>query len=363
MASRTSALLTTALAPAVWGTTYAVTTELLPPGRPLLAAAVRALPVGLVLVAASRTLPRGGWWWRAAVLGVLNIGLFFALLFTAAYRLPGGVAATIGGVQPLAVVALSWPLLHERPVARRAGAGVLGVAGVWLLVGRTAGVLDPIGVGAAALATLSMATGVVLTKRWRPSVSLLAFTGWQLAAGGIALLPLALAVEGLPGALPAGAAAGYAYLALAGGGLAYAAWFRGIGRLPAAVVSLLGLLSPVVALLVGWAVLGETLTPAQLFGVALVFGAVWLGRLPGADRGGADDGSAPDARPLASRPTVSGAARAPRAEPPEHIDARLQPRTTPSPRSPLGERGSPDGPRRSRPCAPAPGWGGRVPGS
>jgi drug/metabolite transporter (DMT)-like permease len=78
--------------PAVWGTTYIVTTELLPPGRPLLTAALRALPAGLLLLAVTRRLPHGDWWWRAAVLGTLNIGAFFALLFISAYRLPGGVA-------------------------------------------------------------------------------------------------------------------------------------------------------------------------------------------------------------------------------------------------------------------------------
>ena len=52
----------TALVPAIWGSTYLVTTELLPPDRPLLASTVRALPAGLVLVAAARALPRGAWW-------------------------------------------------------------------------------------------------------------------------------------------------------------------------------------------------------------------------------------------------------------------------------------------------------------
>jgi probable blue pigment (indigoidine) exporter len=284
-----SALLATALAPALWGTTYGVTRGLLPPGRPLLAAAVRALPVGLALVAMSRSLPRGRWWWRAATLGVLNIGLFFALLFTAAYRLPGGVAATVGGLQPLVVVALSWPLLGERPRMLGAGAGLLGAGGVWLLVARAAGAIDPVGVWAAVLGTLSMATGIVLAKRWRPPVPLLAFTGWQLAAGGLLLLPFALVVEGLPDALRPEATAGYAYLALAGGGLAYVLWFRGIGRLPAAAVSLLGLLSPVVAVLVGWAVLGETLTEAQTLGAVFVLAAVALGQIP---RGGSRDSPA-----------------------------------------------------------------------
>jgi probable blue pigment (indigoidine) exporter len=89
-------LATTAAVPLVWGTTYAVTTELLPPDRPLLAGVLRALPAGLLLVAVTRRLPRADWWWRAAVLGSLNIGAFFALLFVSAYRLPGGPAAVLG---------------------------------------------------------------------------------------------------------------------------------------------------------------------------------------------------------------------------------------------------------------------------
>lgn len=83
----------TALAPVTWGATYLVTTQFLPPDRPLLSGAIRALPMGLVALAITRTLPRGAWWWRAAVLGTLNIGAFVALLFVAAYRLPGVVAA------------------------------------------------------------------------------------------------------------------------------------------------------------------------------------------------------------------------------------------------------------------------------
>ena len=87
--ARPIALATAAVAPIVWGTTYAVTTELLPVGRPLLAGALRALPAGLVLLAIGRRLPEGVWWWRSAVLGTLNIGAFFALLFVAAGRLDG----------------------------------------------------------------------------------------------------------------------------------------------------------------------------------------------------------------------------------------------------------------------------------
>ena len=123
-----------------------------------------------------RRLPNGGWWWRAFVLGTLNIGLFFALLFVAAYRLSGGVAATVGAVQPLVVSLLAWPLLGERFSRKKAAAGFLGALGVGLLVLRGEAALDPVGLAAALAGTLSMATGVVLTKRWGRPAPLLVFT-------------------------------------------------------------------------------------------------------------------------------------------------------------------------------------------
>ena len=273
-------LLVAALAPAVWGSTYLVTTELLPPGRPLLTATLRALPVGLLLVLHARELPTGAWWWRSGVLGVLNIGAFFALLFVAAYRLPGGVAATAGAVQPLVVAGLARLLLGEtlRPVT--AVAGATGVAGVGLLVLGPDASLDPVGVAAALAGTLSMASGVVLTKRWARPTRLLTATGWQLTAGGLALLPIALLVEGPPPALTATNVTGYAWLSIVGTGLAYAAWFRGIDRLPVSALTFLGLLSPLVATLLGWLVLEQDLTMVQLAGVGLVITAVALPQLP-----------------------------------------------------------------------------------
>ena len=267
-------LASTAVAPAVWGTTYLVTTELLPDDRPLLAAVARALPAGLLLLAVTRRLPRGVWWWRALVLGALNIGGFFALLFVAAHRLPGGVAATLGAVQPLLVVVLAAGLLGEAVTRRRVLAGALGAGGVALLVLRAEALLDPVGVAAALGGAVAMALGVVLTGRWGRPVPLLALTAWQLTAGGLLLLPLALAVEGPPPALDAPAVIGYGYLTTVGTALAYALWFRGITTLPVASTAFLGLLSPVVATAAGWAVLGQDLTGAQLLGAAVVLAAV-----------------------------------------------------------------------------------------
>lgn len=272
--------LLTASAPIAWGTTYWVTAELLPPGHPLWAGLLRALPAGLLLVALSGHLPRGDWWWRAAVLGTLNIGAFFALLFAAAYRLPGGVAATLGAVSPLLVALLAHLLVGERLTIHRLTCGVIGVAGVGLMVLRASASLDAVGVAAGLVGAASMATGSVLTKRWGNPTTPLAFAGWQLTAGGLFLLPLALVVEGALPALDTGAVAGYLWLTLPGAALAYPLWFRGIGTLPVGAVAFLALLSPAVAALIGVGLAGEHLTGPQWVGFALALGAVAVAQVP-----------------------------------------------------------------------------------
>ncbi|MBD0844359.1 EamA family transporter [Streptomyces sp. TRM68416] len=287
-ASRPALIALTALAPVSWGTTYVVTTEFLPPDRPLFTGLLRALPAGLLLLALARVLPRGAWWWKAAVLGALNIGAFFPLLFLSAYRLPGGMAAVVGSVGPLLVVGLSAVLLGQRPTVRAVLTGVVAAFGVSLVVLRAAGALDALGVLAALASAASMSTGTVLTKKWgRPDgVGPLALTGWQLTAGGLLIAPVALLAEGAPPALDGRALGGYAYLALANTAVAYWLWFRGIGRLSATQVTFLGPLSPLTAAVVGWAALGQALTPVQLVGMALAFGATVAGQIAPKDARG-----------------------------------------------------------------------------
>ncbi|MFF8725706.1 EamA family transporter [Streptomyces sp. NPDC015171] len=279
-AQRAVTVALTALAPVSWGTTYVVTTELLPPGHPLFAGLMRALPAGLLGLAITRALPRGDWWWKTAVLGALNIATLFPLLFLAAERLPGGVAATLGATQPLLVAALAIPVLHDRPTAWRWTWGVLGVAGVGLVVLGPQARLDTVGVLAGLGGTAAMAAGVVLTKRWgRPAgAGPLTIAAWQLTAGGLLLLPLTLAVEGPPPRIDAGAAGGYLWLGSMGGLIAYTLWFRGIGRLPVGASAPLILLSPLVATVIGMA-RGESLSPLQALGFAVALAALLTAQL------------------------------------------------------------------------------------
>lgn len=266
----------TALAPAIWGSTYIVTTNLLPQGYPLHAAMLRALPAGILLLLLVRQFPKGLWALRVFVLGGLNFTLFWAMLFVSAYRLPGGVAATVGAVQPLIVIALARLVLGTPIRLAVILAACIGLAGVALLVLTPKAALDPVGIAAGLAGAVSMAAGTVLTRHWRPPVSNLTFTAWQLTAGGLLLVPLALMLEpALPTLTPLNYL-GFAYLGVIGAAFTYLLWFWGIARIEPSAVAALGFLSPLVATLLGWALLGQSLSLLQGIGFIAVLVSVFI---------------------------------------------------------------------------------------
>lgn len=69
---------------------------------------------------------------------------------------------------------------------------------------------------------------------------------------------------------------GYLHLGIIGTGLDYSLWFRGVHLLPASTTAMLGLLSPLVATLAGWALLGQILTPGQIIGAVILLGTLAL---------------------------------------------------------------------------------------
>lgn len=273
--NRYTTLLLTALAPIVWGSTYIVTTEMLPANVPMTLAALRALPAGILLLIIMRQLPQGIWWLRVIILGILNFSLFWWLLFISAYRLPGGVAATVGAVQPLIVLFLSRWLLQTRLSWLSISATLGGIFGVAILILTPNAALDPIGIIAGLGGAFSMATGTVLSRRWQPPVTPLTFTAWQLTAGGAVLLPFALLFEPALPSLTGINLLGLAYLTLIGGALTYIFWFRGLALLGPSSVASLGFLSPLSAVILGWALLGQQLTSLQILGMIVILLSIW----------------------------------------------------------------------------------------
>lgn len=276
--SRTLDLAITATAPLIWGSSYIVTTQFLPNLDPITISVLRALPAGLLLLCIVRQLPKGHWIWKMFILGALNFSFFWVLLFFAAYRLPGGVAAVMGALQPFVVIFASRALLGSPIKILSLIAVAAGGFGVALLVLTAQAELDTWGVLAGVAGSASMALGTVLSRKWNPPVSALTFTGWQLTAGGLLLLPIAPFAPTEWTTITGTNVLGLAYLGLIGAGLTYIIWLRGIRKIQPSAVSILGLISPLSATVLGWAFVQEALTLPQTFGMGVVLGSVLLGQ-------------------------------------------------------------------------------------
>jgi probable blue pigment (indigoidine) exporter len=268
----------TALAPIIWGSTYIVTTEFLPPDIPLTVAMLRALVAGLLLLLLVRQFPGREWIGRIFILGALNFAVFWALLFISAYRLPGGVAATVGSVQALLVVFLSRAALGTPIRIMAVIAAGLGICGVAFLLLTPKAALDPIGIAAGLGAAASMAGGTVFSRLWRAPVPLLTFTAWQLTAGGMLLLPFAVTLEPVLPTFSERNLLGIMYLSIIGAAATYFIWFRGIDRIAPSAIATLGFFSPVSAVMLGWAFLDQSLSPGQILGAAVILISVWFGQ-------------------------------------------------------------------------------------
>lgn len=266
----------TALSPVIWGTTYLLSTEVLPSGIPLTTGAIRTLPAGIALVIMTRGFRPGMSWSRLLVLSFLNIAAFQSLLFVAAQRLPGGIAAVANALQPLMIVFLIAWAERKPPPTLAMGAAFLGAAGMTGMLLSPGVPIDSIGLFAAIAGSACLAVGTFLTLRWRNGIPLLPFIGWKLVLGGLMLaIPATLWDPSMPDLSPEHWL-GYAYLSLLGTGVAYALWFRGLARLPPVAVSALGLLGPVTAILLGWWFLDERLRMGQAAGIATVLASVGI---------------------------------------------------------------------------------------
>lgn len=333
----------TAVAPIAWGANYVVTRQLLPADALLWGSALRALPAGLVLLPFARALPRGAQWWRTAVLSVLNVAGFFALVYASAQLLPSNLASSIMALSPLALTLAAWPLIGERPGVRSVVGAVVGAGALVLVLGGTSGTLDPVGVLVALAALVSSSVGALLGKRWTAGTPLLASTAWQLTLGGL-ILTVVSAIGGPPPVADPRSAAGFAFTSLIATALAYVCWFGGLRHLPAAQVGALGMLNPLTGILLGTVAAGESLTTVQSGGIVVVLVAVaWSTGVIG--RAARSRAVAPGTvtRP-GRRPRAAAGPDAPCSGPASRWSRRL----IPGSRADRGSRPTPSPPRPSR---------------
>ena len=260
------------LAASIWGTTY-VLTDIMPP-NPIFVSAVRAIGGALPLILIARSLPDRVWLGRCIVLGTFNCGIFFALLFVGAYRLPGGIAATLQSLVPLFAVFFAWPLLGQLPSLLRIGFILVGSVGVALLLSEGPVALDWIGVLAALGSAVSFGLGTVLLDRWGRPASMTAFTSWQLVVAAVELLALSVVLDDIPDAVSGLNLAAFVYLCLVGTALPYFLWFYGIVNAGANRVASLVLFSPLVAFVLDVIFRGLFPSLTQALGAVLIMASV-----------------------------------------------------------------------------------------
>jgi drug/metabolite transporter (DMT)-like permease len=269
----------------VWGAGYPAAAVMLESIPPLLGMAGRSLAAGAVLLAIARirggpleAAPRELGW--AALVGMM---LMFTngLIVVGMQDVPAGVAALIAGALPLWIVVLQ-AIGTRRPSATEAIGVGIGFAGLALLVapGGIAGGAPLVAIALIVGSTALQAGGTLTAQRVPLPADACAAMGVAMIAAAFALGVLGMAVGETPPSSP-GATAVVAWLFLAGpvalGGYLTFTWL--LRRMPAVSVSTYAYVNPVVALVLAWALLGESVTNTTLLGAAKTLEPLALSRV------------------------------------------------------------------------------------
>lgn len=273
-----------------WGSSYLfikIGVATLPPLSLVAGRLLVGLAVLVLVVVVTRTpLPRDrrtlG---NLAVLGAVNIAIPFWLIGWAEQHIASGLAGILQSTSPFFTLVLAATFIHDEHVTRGRVTGIaIGFLGILVLsahdladVGTAAGAQRLLGELAVILASLAYAAGNTFARRAlreaRPLVLATGQVGWALAI----VVALAFLVDGgitLPTVPEAAFAVGW--LGAVGTGFAYVIFFRLLTGWGPTRASLVAYLQPVVAVVLGVVVLGETVDAAFLAGAALIVAGIWV---------------------------------------------------------------------------------------
>ncbi|HYZ10883.1 MAG TPA: EamA family transporter [Actinomycetota bacterium] len=272
----------------VWGSTYLairVTVETIPP---LLSAAVRFLIAGAILYAltirrgdAAGDRPRAVHWRSAAVIGALMLFGGNGLVSVAEQRVPSGLASLIIASVPLWMVVIRAGVLRERVRWMETAGLVLGFGGIVLLADPFGGGgADLIGVGTLLVAALAWASGSLFARRAQLPSRPLVGTAMEMLMGGVVLMVVAT-ITGEWADLDVGAISlesllGVGYLIVFGSLVGFASYVWLLRSARTSLVSTYAYVNPIVAVFLGWAILGEAITARTFVAGAVIVTAVAL---------------------------------------------------------------------------------------
>jgi len=302
----------------VWGSTYLAIRVVVHPSDgvglpPLLGAAGRFVLAGVLMLAFALRRPSSvegpdplGWrqWAAAAVVGLALLLGGNGLVSIAERRVASGPAAVIIATVPIWATLLGAALGHERIRTRHAAGLLLGFVGVTVLVvGSGGGRLDAVGVVELVLAALCWSAGSVWSRTAPLARRPLVMTGMEMLCGGLGCLVAAIVSGELSdlhlSAVPTRSWVAMGYLVVFGSMVAYTAYVWLLGNAPLSLVTTYAYVNPLVAVLLGVVLLGETFTiRTGIATVVIVVGVALIVTKPRASR------PAPEAVPESLAPEV-----------------------------------------------------------
>jgi drug/metabolite transporter (DMT)-like permease len=272
----------------IWGTTYLAIAIVIRTIPPFISGAARFFMAAALMYAWLRV--RGAKpfeglnLWLAALCGVLLAGMGNGLVVWAQQGIPSGIAALIVAAVPVLVLILDWAFFSRKSPSSRALLGVaVAVAGVVTIVSHTrtlSGDAQPLYLLAMLAATVAWSLGTLLQKRIGTRDNVLSLTCAQMFFGAIFQLVMSFVDREWsrfdPGSVSLASMIGVAYLVVFGSIIAVNCYMWLLTRVSAQKVTTYALVNPVVALLLGALVLGETITPLAALAAVLVLVGVAL---------------------------------------------------------------------------------------
>ncbi len=271
-----------------WGTTYLairVGLETLPP---MLFAGMRFITAGLAVFTfmygwRGKRLPRGREWFDLSVVGLMLLGVGTGLVVWAEQWVPSGLAALLVATAPFWVAGLERARRDGERTSVRALVGMLiGFGGLALLVapGLSGASLSGhylLGMLALQMACASWSAGSVYAKHHQTQVAPLMAAAVQMLVAGLALTLIGtVAGEWRAVHFSARSLAAFAYLVVFGSIVAYGSYTYALQKLPLSIVSTYSYINPVIAVLLGWAVLAEPLGWRVITATSIILGGVAL---------------------------------------------------------------------------------------
>ena len=227
--------------------------------------------VGTCLVAGSALLALTRWmgdtvapppdeWRGLALASLFNVTVWHVFVAYGLLYVPSGHASVLAFTMPLWAVLIDRLWFGERISRRSALALVLGVAGVFVLLGRGFAEVSqaPLGAALVLVAAIGWAIGTLIQKKRRTSLMPVATAGWQILIGSLPMIAIMPLVEGVH--WPQASAAAWiatAYTTFVALVFSYFAWFSIVRLMPVNVASISSLLVPVVGVSTGAILLDE----------------------------------------------------------------------------------------------------------